>query len=119
MIQSLLKTSKVRSIECFRTPVPEACAGDRVGIGLGSAGFDTSLIERSVVAADGYVKPLVRAGLISLNRVQFFKKPIKSKKRYLCYVKIVSTKSTVLNLFCFIPVDTIYQSDMKPLPPRL
>lgn len=57
----------------------QAAAGDRVGICV--SGFDSSTIERTIAAAPGYISASVRAGLISLEKIPFFKKPIQSKKK--------------------------------------
>ena len=66
-------------MQIFRVSVSEAKAGDRVGICV--SGLDASLIERTIISEPKLVHSSVRAGIIKLEPISFFKKPIVSKKK--------------------------------------
>jgi selenocysteine-specific elongation factor len=77
---SLRETKKVKSIQSFRVSVNEARAGDRIGMCV--PGLDAAAVERTVVCAPGFVLPSVRAGILTLDKIPFFKRAIESKKKY-------------------------------------
>ena len=76
---SLRETKKIKSMQSFRVPVNEAQAGDRIGMCV--PGLDSSAVERTLVAAPGAALPAVRVGIITVNKIPYFKKAIESKKK--------------------------------------
>jgi len=70
---------KIKSMQMFRKPVNVASQGDRVAIRVTQ--LDAKQMERGLVADPGTV-PTISAAVVDVNRVRFFKFPIKSKAKF-------------------------------------
>lgn len=70
---------KVKSIQMFKKSMNSASQGDRIGICITQ--FDPKLLERGIIAKPGYVS-FIRAGILKLNRIKYFKGTISSKTKF-------------------------------------
>lgn len=78
-IASLRETKKVKSIQMFKKSVNSLEAGNRAGICLAQA--DSSKLERGILCAKNSVKS-INCAVIRLNKIKYFKRPIKSKEKF-------------------------------------
>jgi len=76
---SIAEQKKVKSMQSFHVAISEAAAGDRVGICF--PGLNASQIERTIICAPKLASCSVRAGIIKIERIQYFKKPIVSQRK--------------------------------------
>jgi selenocysteine-specific elongation factor len=77
-IPELRVQRKVKSMQMFRRPVVRAVQGDRVGVCV--AQMDAAALERGLACAPGAV-PTFGAAIARVQRVRFFKRPLRSKDR--------------------------------------
>lgn len=78
-IPMLNTNKKIKSMQMFRKPVSTAKQGDRLGICV--AQFDPKLMERGIVCLSG-VANFTTCVIITINRVKYFRYPIKSKSKF-------------------------------------
>lgn len=63
----------------FKQPVESASKGDRVGVCVTQ--LDTNRFERAFVAEPGTVK-IVKSFIATVEKIRFYKKPVKSKSKF-------------------------------------
>jgi len=85
---------KVKSIQMFKQPIEKAIKGDRVGVLVTQ--FDAKLMERGIICAKGSVMELSQA-IVELNRIVFFKLPIKTGAKF----HVTVGHNTVMATFTF------------------
>lgn len=78
-IPQIKMIKKVKSIQMFKKSINSASQGDRIGICITQ--FDPKLLERGIIAKPGYVS-FVRAGILKLNRIKYFKGTISSRTKF-------------------------------------
>lgn len=72
-------TRKVKSMQMFHQSVESAFQGDRLGICVTQ--FDPKLLERGIACTPGSL-PMAYGLIINLDKVVYFKQPIKNKTKY-------------------------------------
>eukprot|EP00923_Selenidium_pygospionis_P011163 GHVN01019383.1.p1 GENE.GHVN01019383.1~~GHVN01019383.1.p1 ORF type:complete len:463 (-),score=82.08 GHVN01019383.1:3085-4473(-) len=75
---------KVRGIESFRTSMPAASQGDRVGLNL--AGLSTSDLERGYIFTSSSRLPIIRSCIAVVQPIQYFKGVLASKELFHCTI---------------------------------
>ncbi len=78
-IPSLKVVKKVKSMQMFRQPVSKVSQGDRAGICVTQ--FDPKLLERGLVCQPSSI-PTIFAGIISVEKIQYYKGPVASKAKF-------------------------------------
>ncbi|KAB5584188.1 hypothetical protein PHYPO_G00104510 [Pangasianodon hypophthalmus] len=78
-IPALKVTRKVKSIQMFRKPVPNAMQGDRVGVCVTQ--FDPKLLERGVVCTPGSLHT-IHAAIISVRKIEYYRGALSSRAKF-------------------------------------
>lgn len=94
------KGKKVRSLQMFKQPVPEARKGDRVAMCV--AALDSKELERGIVIGEKFPVPTLDACICVVNRLSYFKAEVKTKAKF----HVTLGHSTVMaSAYFFCPLD--------------
>ncbi|XP_055858987.1 selenocysteine-specific elongation factor [Episyrphus balteatus] len=77
-LPAIKEQRKVKSIQMFKSPVQSAGQGDRIGLCVTQ--FNSNQMERGIICQPGYLK-FIHAAVIKLNRIEYYKFPLKSKSK--------------------------------------
>ena len=92
---------KVKSMQMFHKPVESAQQGDRLGLLV--TALETKNVERGVACTPGYLRPISRL-IMSIQKIRYFKFPIKSKTKYHISSGHSNTQGTV-TIFSILRAD--------------
>ncbi|KAG2492709.1 hypothetical protein HYH03_009122 [Edaphochlamys debaryana] len=78
-LPALKITRPVKSMQVFKTPVPSASAGDRVGLCVTQ--LEAGLLERGLAAAPGSV-PTFRGAVAAVEKIRFYAGRVPSRAKF-------------------------------------
>jgi len=118
-ISALKESRKVKSMQMFKKPVQSAKQGDRIGLCVTQ--FDSSLMERGLVASPGYL-PTIFGAVVSVSRISYYKGDIASKSKFHISLGHETVMATITLLGRAQPVATCdqdsfsWESEFKVVP---
>ena len=107
-VPSLASTKKIKSMQMFHVAVNKASQGDRVGICVTQ--FDPKLLERGLVCTPGHL-PTIHAALIAVNKINYYKHPVKSKAKF----HISMGHETVMGKVTFFGTNSVASKDLMDI----
>ena len=101
------QTKRVKGLQMFRKPVPQAKQGDRIGLCITQ--FDASLMERGIICGRDAHVVSTSACIAQVKKVRYHKLPVEPSHKY----HITVGHSTVMGVMKFFSVPAAAASSIK------